>query len=151
LFWQHPQSLKQTTNPASTEVGFVVSWDDKGRCELSQPYSQAVFAERFQGDDATNMRRIGWCSRKDVVDAFRIVGQEIRTKCQRIVPKVLTQAEACRLALRIRDQRELIRQIADRRDSRHVRCLLRLNRKRRHHLMELATQAGLNTTILTFK
>jgi hypothetical protein len=97
------------------------------------------------------MRRIGRCSRKDIVDAFRIVGQEIRSKCERIAPEALTQGEACRLALRIRDQRELIRQIVARRDSRHVRRLLRLNGKRRQHLIELAQQAGLNTKILIFK
>jgi hypothetical protein len=96
-------------------------------------------------------RRIGWCSRKDVLEAFRIVGYEIRAKLKRLTPDTLTQAEACRLALRIRDQRELVRQMADRRDSKHVRRLLRLNARYRRRLIERVRNAGLETKILVFK
>ena len=117
----------------------------------TQPYRQVVSPERFQRGDASIRRKVGRCSRKDVVDAFRIVWQEIRTGCQRIGPKALTQAEACRLALRVRDQRELIRELTDGRDSRHVLRLLRLNRKLRRHLVAITEQAGLNTSILIFE
>jgi hypothetical protein len=117
----------------------------------SQPYRPVVSPERSQRGGASIRRKVGRCGRKDVVDAFRIVGQEIRTRCQRIGPKALTQAEACRLALRVRDQRELIRELTDGHDSRHVLRLLRLNRKLRQHLVAIAEQAGLNTSILIFK
>ncbi len=117
----------------------------------SPPYRWVVPAEWSRRSGASTMRKVGRCSRKDVVDAFRIVRQEIRIKCQRIECKGLTQAEACKLALRLRDQRELIRQLTDGRDSPHVRRLLWLNRKLRKHLVAIAEQAGLNTSILVFK
>ncbi len=55
------------------------------------------------------------------------------------------------MALRIRDQRELVRQMDDRRSSKHVRRLLRLNRKYRQNLIELVEKAGLEPKILVFK
>jgi hypothetical protein len=97
------------------------------------------------------LRRIGRLSKRDILDAFRIVAYEIRAKCKRFASEELTQAEACTLALRIRDQRELVRQLVDRRNSRHVRRLLRLNGKYRQHLIELVEKAGLESKILIFK
>jgi hypothetical protein len=95
-----------------------------------------------------SLRRIG---KRDILDAFRIVAYEIRVKCKRFDSERLTQAEACTLALRIRDQRELVRQMVDRRNSKHVRRLLRLNRKYRQNLIRLVKKAGLDPTILIFK
>jgi hypothetical protein len=106
------------------------------------------------GDDFRQkwwLRRIGRCSKKDVLEAFRIVGHEIRTKLKRFAPGPLTQADACQLALRIRDQRELVRQMAERRDSKHVRRLLRLNKKYREKLLEQARTAGLDVSVLVLK
>lgn len=100
---------------------------------------------------ASTMRTVGWCSGSDVVSAFRLVGQEIRTKFQRTDSKALTQVEACKLALRVRDQRELIRCLAGSDDLLHVRRLLRLNRKLRQRLVALAERAGLTTNILVLK
>jgi hypothetical protein len=96
-------------------------------------------------------RAFGWCSKADVLIAFRAVGQEIRTKCQRLDSESLTLGEACQLARRIKDQRDLIHQISDRRSRKHVRRLMRLNRKQKERLLQLAEQAGLDTSVLIFK
>lgn len=93
----------------------------------------------------------GWCSREDVVEAFRIVGQEIRARFHRHSGGRLTQAEACELALRLREQRELIRQLATRRHYRHARHLMKLNRRQRQRLVEMARQSGLDTDVLVVK
>ena len=98
-----------------------------------------------------SLRGIGRLSKKDILDAFRIVAYEIRAKCRRFASEGLTQAEACTLALRIRDQRELVRQMVDRRNFRHVRRLLRLNSNYRQHLIALVEEAGLDPRILVFK
>ena len=98
-----------------------------------------------------SLRRIGRLNKKDILDAFRIVAYEIRAKCNRLASEGLTQAEACTLALRIRDQRELVRQMADRRNSKHVKRLLRLNRKYRQNLIKLVEKAGLEPKILIFR
>lgn len=107
---------------------------------------------------ATPMRRSNWSLRRtgrlrkrDILDAFRIVAYEIRAKCKRFASERLTQAEACTLALRIRDQRELVRQMVDRRNSKHARRLLRLNGEYRQNLFELVEKAGLDPQILVFK
>jgi hypothetical protein len=97
------------------------------------------------------LRRIGRSSKKDVLDAFRIVSCEIRSKRKRFANQRLTQAEACTLALRIRDQRELVRDMFDRRDTRHAKRLLRLNGQYRRHLIELVKTAGLDAAILVCK
>ena len=98
-----------------------------------------------------SLRRIGRLSKKDILDAFRIVAYEIRAKCKRFASEGLTQGEACTLALRIRDQRELVREMVDRHNSKHVKRLLRLNGKYRHTLIELVEKAGLEPKILIFK
>ena len=75
--------------------------------------------------------RLLWCSRAEVLSAFRIVGQEIRNKCRRYAKTGLTQREAFELAGRIREQRELIRQLTDRRSTERARRLVRLNTRLR--------------------
>lgn len=96
-------------------------------------------------------RAFGWCSKEDVLIAFRAVSQEIRTKYRRLDCETLTLAEACQLARRIKDQRDLVHQMSARRSWEHVRRLMRLNRKQRNKLIELARQAGLDTSVLIFK
>jgi hypothetical protein len=96
-------------------------------------------------------RALGWCSKADVLVAFRAVGHEIRTKYRRLDYRTLTLADACELARRIKDQRDLIHQISDRRSRKHVRRLMQLNRRHRDRLLDLAKQAGLDTTVLIFK
>jgi hypothetical protein len=91
------------------------------------------------------------CSRTDVVRAFRAVDQEINLKYARLVSNGLTLPEASELARRIRDQRELIRQLFDKRNRGHSRRLLRLNKGHRQRLLSLARQAGLDTSVLVFK
>jgi hypothetical protein len=98
-----------------------------------------------------SLRKIGRLSKRNVLDAFKIVAYEIRAKCKRFASEGLTQAEACTLALRIRDQRDLVREMVDRRNSKHVRRLLRLNGKYRQDLVELVEKAGLEPKILIFK
>jgi hypothetical protein len=97
------------------------------------------------------LRRIGRSSKKDVVDAFRIVSCEIRNKRKRFAREWPTQAEACTLALRIRDQRELVRDMFDRRDTKHAKRLLWLNGQYRRHLIALVKEAGLDAAILVCK
>jgi hypothetical protein len=98
-----------------------------------------------------SLRKIGRLGKRDILDAFKIVAYEIRAKCKRYSTQKLTQADACQLALRIRDQRELVRQLVDPRNPRHAKCLLRLNGKYRRDLIELVEKAGLDTKILVFK
>ena len=66
-------------------------------------------------------------------------------------PETLTLAEACQLARRIKDQRDLVHQMSARRSWKHVRRLIRLNGKHREKLLELTRQAGLDTGVLIFK
>lgn len=94
---------------------------------------------------------LGWCTTKDVLIAFSAVNREIRAKYQRLDVETLTLAEACQLARRIKDQRDLIHQLSDRRRWKHVRLLVRLNAKQRDKLIELARRAGLDTGVLVFK
>ena len=96
-------------------------------------------------------RAFGWCSREDVLIAFRAVSQEIRAKHRRLDPETLTLAEACQLARRIKDQRDLVHQMSARRSWKHVRRLIRLNGKHREKLLELTRQAGLDIGVLIFK
>ena len=103
------------------------------------------------GRTSWSLRRIGRLSKRDILDAFKIVAYEIRTKCKRFASEGLTQADACRLALRIRDQRELVRQLVDRRNSKHARRLLRLNGKYRQDLVGLVEKTGLDSKVLIFR
>jgi uncharacterized protein YoaH (UPF0181 family) len=96
-------------------------------------------------------RTLGWCSRADVLTAFHIVGQEIRLKCQRFAAQGLSLGEACDLARRIKDQRDLVHQIADRRNAEHVRRLLRLNRLLRLRFLTIVQRAGLDKGVLICK
>ncbi len=96
-------------------------------------------------------RTLGWCSRADVLTAFRIVGQEIRLKCHRFAAQGLSLGEACDLARRIKDQRDLVHQIADRRNAEHVRRLLRLNRLLRLRFLTIVQRAGLEKSVLICK
>ena len=96
-------------------------------------------------------RTLGWCSRADVLMAFRIVGQEIRLKCHRYAAQGLSLGEACDLARRIKDQRDLVHQIADRRNAQHVRRLLRLNRLLRMRFLAIVQRARLDGSVLICK
>jgi hypothetical protein len=104
-----------------------------------------------QDPPATRHRTFGWCSKVDVLAAMKIVGEEIRSKCHRHSAGGLTLGDACQLAQRIKEHRELIRQLADRRHGRHVRRCLRLNRALRNRLLAMAARAGLDSTVLIFK
>ena len=95
--------------------------------------------------------RLFRCSSADVLSAFRIVGQEIRGKCHRYAKTGLTQREAYELAGRIKEQRELIRQLTDRRNVKHARRLVRLNSGLRRRAIGVIERAGLNKDVLTFK
>ena len=126
----------------------------------------------------TGEEQFGWrpwpralirCRAEDVLIAFRVVGHEIRAKYRRLgdtvsaqaaVPSqaavssqaaVPTQGDVCRLALRIKDQRDLIRQLSGRHNRKHVRRLVRLNRKHRRRLEELVDKTGLDPSVLIFK
>jgi hypothetical protein len=96
-------------------------------------------------------RRKSRVSRKDTLDAFRIVAYEIRRNLTKICLASFTQAEACQLARRIKDQRDLIWPMLEWRNSKHGRRLLWLNYRCRQNLIEFAEKAGLNVEILVFK
>jgi hypothetical protein len=91
------------------------------------------------------------CSRLDVLIAFAVVGQEIRSKCHRYAKSGLTQREAWDLARRIKDQRDLIWQVVARRNTKHVRRLLRLNTRLRQRALGIIERAGLDKSVLVFK
>lgn len=91
------------------------------------------------------------CRTLDVLLAFKIVGEEIRAKCRRLGAGEPTQAELCQLALRIKDQRDLLRQIAGPGATRHVRRLVRQNRRLRERLLALATRSGRDASVLIFR
>jgi uncharacterized membrane protein YccC len=95
----------------------------------------------------TNRRR--WFGRIDVLNAFRIVSREIRIRCRQYAHSGLTQREASDLAKRIKDQRKLIQQLADR--PQHARRLMRLNTRLRERLIGIVERAGLDKDILVFK
>ncbi len=97
------------------------------------------------------VRRLFRCSRVDVLEAFQIVGREIRNKCHRYSETGLTLGEASELAGRIKEQRELIRQLADRRNSKHARRLVRLNNRLRKRVIAVVERAGLDKDVLIFK
>lgn len=98
------------------------------------------------------MQTFGWCSVADVLEAFRIVSHEIRNKLKRLeAAEAPSQGEACQVALRLRDQRELIRQLLTRRRFRHARRLMRINRRLRQRLLRRVQSAGLNSDVLIFK
>jgi hypothetical protein len=86
-----------------------------------------------------------------VLGAFRVVGQEIRNRCRRYAATGLTQREAHELAGRIKEQRELIRQLTDRRNLKHARRLMRLNARLRKRFLAIVRQAGLNPDLLIVK
>ena len=111
----------------------------------------ATVKERSLARFGSLPRAFGWCSKEDVLIAFRAVSQEIRAKQRRLDPETLTLAEACQLAARIKDQRDLVHQMSARRSWEHVRRLIRLNGKHREKLLEIARQAGLDTSVLIFK
>jgi len=96
-------------------------------------------------------RRLFWCSRVDVLEAFQVVGREIRNKYHRYRETGLTQGEAFELAGRIKEQRELIRQLADRRHIKHARRLVRLNSRLRRRAIAVVERAGLDKDLLIFK
>ena len=88
--------------------------------------------------DAPKRRTIRRCSRLDVVAAFRIVNQEIRSKCKRLAARRPTLAQIWELARRIKDQRDLVQQIDGRRALKHVWRLIRQNLRLRNRLVQIA-------------
>jgi hypothetical protein len=74
-----------------------------------------------------------------------------REEIRRFASDGLTQADAFDLAQRIKEQRELIRQVAQRQNAKHARCLMRLNMKLRRKFLAIAEKAGLNTKLLILK
>jgi hypothetical protein len=96
-------------------------------------------------------RRLFRSSPFDVLVAFRVVGQEVRNKCHRYAKTGLTQQEACELAGRLREQRELIRQLLDRRRIPHARRLMRLHSRLRKQFISMVERAGLNKDVLILR
>ncbi len=91
------------------------------------------------------------CSPSEVVAAFKIVGEEIRAKCQTFAAQRPTQVDVCQLARRIKEQRDLVRQIHGRCPYRHVLRLMRQNRRLRNRLVQIAIGWALDASILIFR
>lgn len=91
------------------------------------------------------------CRTFDVLLAFKVVGEEIRAGCKRLARGKPGQAELYALAMRVKEQRELIRQVVGRHASKHVRQLIRQNRRARQRVVELANAAGRDPSLLIFR
>jgi hypothetical protein len=96
-------------------------------------------------------RTIKRCSRLDVVAAFRIVNQEIRTKCKRLAARRPTLRQVWELARRIKDQRDLVQQIDGSQAFKHAWRLIRQNMRLRNRLVQIAQRWGLDASILVFE
>jgi hypothetical protein len=136
------QNLATKSGPMSAETS---TWQRRSRAW--QPELRANMALL----DAPKRRPLRRCSWADVLAAFKIVNQEIRLKCRRLVTRRPTQVQVCELARRIKDQRDLVQQIDGTRAFRHVWRLLRQNRRLRSRLVRIADQWGLDSSILVFK
>jgi hypothetical protein len=92
-----------------------------------------------------------WCSQVDIVTTFRIVGHEIRRRLHDASQAGITAAEAHELAGRIKEQRDLVHQIAGPRNAKHVRRLLRLNRSFQRRLVALAERCSIDPRMFHFR
>jgi hypothetical protein len=91
------------------------------------------------------------CGVLDVILAFKVVGEEIRARCKRLAAEGASQAEICELARRVKEQRDLVRQVTGRGNLKHVRRLLKQNRQLRLKLVALAERARLSPDILILR
>jgi|GEM_PF-6500593 len=83
------------------------------------------------------------CKERDVLEAFRATGQGIRSRLRRFSENQNPPLEAALIADRVREQRELVRQIIARRHWQRVRTLLRINSKTRERFVARMEQAGI--------
>lgn len=94
----------------------------------------------------------GWrshfhCHERDVLQAFRATGQGIRATLHGMQKdEAPTLPQAVQLADRIREQRELVRQIILRKQWKRAKHLLRINSRLREQFFALIERAGLPLT-----
>jgi hypothetical protein len=96
-------------------------------------------------------RSLRYCRKEDVLVAFMAVSTEIRTKCGRLSLRGTTLPEACEVAGRIKEQRDLLHQIVGNLTRRELKRLLGLNRKFRRRLTMIAAAANLNASVMTLR
>jgi hypothetical protein len=142
-----------TSNPA---------WEDAASQpgqRLSRIVSREWDSQTRQQDVVFNLallavperRTVRRCNRLDVVVAFRIVNQEIRTKCKRLATRRPTLRQVWELARRIKDQRDLVQQIDGSRALKHIWRLTRQNIRLRNRLVQIAKLWGLDASVLVFE
>jgi hypothetical protein len=96
-------------------------------------------------------RSLRYCREEDVLVAFMAVSTEIRTKCGRLSLRGITLPEAYEVAGRIKEQRDLLHQIAGNMTRRELKRLLGLNRKFRKRLTMIAANADINASVMTLR
>jgi len=101
----------------------------------------------FSTDEKTEYS-LRYCQKEDVLVAFMAVGAEIRTKCGRFAVRGITLPEACHLARRIREQRDLLKQIVGYLNRGELKRLLRFNRKLRGRLCTMAATERLSSSVI---
>lgn len=95
------------------------------------------------------LRGFGWrsrfrCNEKDVLEAFHATGQGIRATLRTLESGAeSTPSLAGEIAGRLREQRELVRQIILRKHWERAKHLLRLNARLRERFLRLISQADM--------
>lgn len=100
-------------------------------------------------EDQTNSLRS--CQQEDVLLAFMAVVKEVRSRIQHFGRRAMTQREACELAGRIKEQRNLLRQIVSETQREKIKRLLYINRRLRNKVVTIAQAANLDTSAMTLK
>jgi hypothetical protein len=118
-------------------------------------FSGDILMATIQADlDVVGKRRkrsLRYCRKEDVLLAFMAVGVEVRTKCGRLSHRGITLPEACEVAGRIKEQRDLLHQIVGNLTRAELKRLLGLNRKFRRRLTMIAAAAHLNSSVMTLR
>ena len=110
-----------------------------------------IAVEKQLGLNETGKHSLRYCRGEDVLVAFMAVSVELRAKCGRFSLSGITLPEACQLASRIREQRDLLRQISGDITRRELKRLLGLNRKFRRRLVSLASAANLDSSVMVLR
>lgn len=91
-----------------------------------------------------------WCREHDVLEAFRATAESIRTLTWSADEHLDTEG-ALYLADRLREQRELVRQVLARKKWGRARRLLHLHRLQRDRFLRVAIRHGLNAQMLALR
>ncbi len=101
--------------------------------------------------DPEGLRCVGRLRQDDVLIGFDAVQQEVTIKLGRLASKIPTQGEVCELADRLKEQRELVRQLSLLGGGCHIRRLIRMICHSKKKLLHLVQIAGLDPQPLSFR